>query len=286
MKRMKKAKLLVGILLTSLVSSPLVEAASYRVEQYHIGYASIEKYNRIGDNAIISGITFKILGIELTEERNQYEDEYENVIAIKYEITNNRETDYLYGLDLSLFADNLQASTYALDNALGTLSPGRIIEGYQYFAFNGTPELIELEFKPDLEKERAILTFSFESMVVGDSQQQLASEVLIEDETKEEAADVVTTDSGGYTDADIAYWNSLAYQYGFQSYGGQTDFASFVAYAQQAVANAQMYGDPYYEEPVYSEPTDETYIDSSDGYLYENDYGPEESFDPYTYEGW
>lgn len=93
------------------------------------------------------------------------------------------------------------------------------------------------------------------------------------------------TNNSGYSDEDIAYWNSLADYYGFQSYGGQTDFASFVEYAQTAVQNAQIYGTPYPDlEPILppSEENLQVYIEDEYGNMYENPiyenrYGPEES---------
>lgn len=99
------------------------------------------------------------------------------------------------------------------------------------------------------------------------------------------SASTNNSNNSGYTDADIAYWNSIANQYGFQSFGGQSDFASYVEYAQSAVQNAEVYGTPYPELEYINPPAEEnlqTYIEDEYGNMYENPiyenrYGPEES---------
>ena len=83
-------------------------------------------------------------------------------------------------------------------------------------------------------------------------------------------------ESQGYTDADVAYWNGLAMEYGFQVYNGFGDFNQFVESAQQLVYNAQTYGNPYYEDQGL-----QTFYEDENGVLienpvYENRWGPED----------
>lgn len=95
-----------------------------------------------------------------------------------------------------------------------------------------------------------------------------ASEDNEEDNSSEDTSD--------YTDADVAYWNGLALQYGFQTYNGFGEFSQFVESAAQLVYNAQTYGDPYYEDQGL-----QVYYEDEDGILwenpiYENRWGPED----------
>lgn len=111
--------------------------------------------------------------------------------------------------------------------------------------------------------------------------------------SRSESKPVSNDETGAETpnnNADIAYWNNLALQYGFQPYNGYGDFNQFVASAQTMIDNANNYGDPYYTEPVMPETPDEYYPGyyEDDDYLYENpiysgNEGPEEYTEPPVY---
>lgn len=82
----------------------------------------------------------------------------------------------------------------------------------------------------------------------------------------------------GYTDADIAYWNGLAIEYGFQPYNGFGDFNQFVQSAQEMIYKADTYGDPYFG---YENTGLQTFYEDEHGHLienpiYENRWGPED----------
>lgn len=104
-----------------------------------------------------------------------------------------------------------------------------------------------------------------------------------EESVDESVAEVIDTeeafeDSRGYTDADVAYWNGLAWEYGFQPFNGFGDFNQFVESAKDMVYKAQTYGDPYFG---YENDGLQTFYEDEHGHLienpiYENRWGPED----------
>lgn len=247
---------------------------------------------KVGDTIVLeSGVIITLENAEITplSEDDSYFDEV-NGTLIRVDLTVDNQTSERLSINAHDFemydgdriiTDHLAKGYFSEDIAQGMKATGSIYYDIQNVG---------------------ILTFMIESDVWTINTDELETiDSSKEDETAKlsESEDNLTekkSDSSEDTnsfseESEIAYWNNLAYIYGFQSYGGQTDFASYVAYAQQAVENAQTYGDPYYEESYYSEPVYDAYIEDENGYIYENPiyedrYGPEESFVPSTYEGW
>lgn len=112
---------------------------------------------------------------------------------------------------------------------------------------------------------------------------QKESEESVDEVVDESVAEVIDAeevyeDPRGYTDADVAYWNGLAWEYGFQPFNGFGDFNQFVESAQDMVYKAQTYGDPYFG---YENHGLQTFYEDDHGHLienptYENRWGPED----------
>lgn len=119
--------------------------------------------------------------------------------------------------------------------------------------------------------------------VLKDRVTQHVSEESDEEVLDEIVAEVVEAeeffeDPRGYTDADVAYWNGLAMEYGFQTFNGFGDFNQFVESAQDMIYKAQTYGDPYFD---YENDGLQTFYEDEHGLLienpiYENRWGPED----------
>lgn len=101
----------------------------------------------VGDSYTIDDITLTITDVSFTDERNQFEeDEPENVIRIDYELENNSDSDYAYGMDFDVYADGRKMDTYANTIDIGSVSAGRTVDGTTHFGVEGDD--IEIEWSP------------------------------------------------------------------------------------------------------------------------------------------
>ena len=134
-------------------------------------------------------------------------------------------------------------ATPATDFSKGAFSG---IEMTWSIAFNAAIAVLE-ERVAQHENEEAITDVS----------EDADSEIIENEETY--------VDSKDYTKADVAYWNGLAIEYGFQPFNGFGDFSQFVESAKLLVYNAETYGNPYYEDQGL-----QAYYENEDGVLIEN----------------
>ena len=111
----------------------------------------------IGDTAEVEGIKFTLKNVSLTDERNEYaETQPAKVVRIEYEIENNTEDEIPVGGDLEVY-DNTgnKVESYPLDNTLGSLQPGKKMQGVEHFGISEGP--IEIYFQPLLSFEKPVI---------------------------------------------------------------------------------------------------------------------------------
>lgn len=104
----------------------------------------------MGDTAEVGGISFTVTGVSTTDERNEFEEEDPNiVVAIEYEIENGADEEIPIGMDLQVYdGTGSQMDQYPLDNTMGSLQPGKKIQGVEHFGIEEGP--IEVYFQPAL----------------------------------------------------------------------------------------------------------------------------------------
>lgn len=112
----------------------------------------------IGDTAEFNQLKFTLKDVTTTDERNEFADEDPNVvIKIEYEIENTGDDDYPYGTDITVYdADGNQMDSYPLESDLGSLAPGKKVQGVEHHGVEATGK-IEIHFVP---------FFSFEDTAV------------------------------------------------------------------------------------------------------------------------
>lgn len=93
------------------------------------------------------GIEILINNIYFTDERNNSEEDFENVLVVEYTVTNFTDTEYYSGKELELYINNSKADDYYLrNNKSDSISKNRSVETKVSFAFNGNQNYMELEF--------------------------------------------------------------------------------------------------------------------------------------------
>lgn len=96
----------------------------------------------------VAGVTVTLLDVSYTDERNQFEDEVEKVLAITYELENKSGEDLLYTMsDFKVYVDGKEMSTYPISSDMGTVNDGRKVEAKTGFAIVGNGK-IEIEWEP------------------------------------------------------------------------------------------------------------------------------------------
>lgn len=109
-----------------------------------------EKKLGIGDTAEVGNIKFTLKNVSLTDERNEFADQNPKmVVKIEYEIENGTDEEIPIGGDLEVYdATGNKMESYPLDNTLGSLKPGKKIQGVEHFGIEESP--IEIYFQPML----------------------------------------------------------------------------------------------------------------------------------------
>lgn len=102
----------------------------------------------IGDTVEIDGVKFTLKNVSLTDERNEFADTNPPlVVKIEYEIENNTDDEIPVGADLQVYdGTNNQVESYPLDNTLGSLQPGKKMQGVEHYGIEKGP--IEIYFQP------------------------------------------------------------------------------------------------------------------------------------------
>lgn len=102
----------------------------------------------LGDTAEVADVAITITNVSLTDERNEFADEDPSmVVKIEYELENNSDDEIPVGADLQVYdGTGNQANSYPLDNTLGSLKPGKKIQGVEHYGIEEGP--IEIYFQP------------------------------------------------------------------------------------------------------------------------------------------
>lgn len=112
------------------------------------------KFYSVGDEVKVGDATYKLNSVELTDERNEFDDtKPEKVVKIQYTMQNDSKEDLPVGMDLSVYnADDTKAETYPNDNTMGSVAAGKKMEVTQHYGLNDSGE-IELQFAPAISLE-------------------------------------------------------------------------------------------------------------------------------------
>lgn len=102
----------------------------------------------IGDTAEIDGIKFTLKNVTTTDDRNQFADTNPTmVVKIEYEVENNTDDSIAVGGDLELYdGTGNKMDLYPLENTMGSLQPGKKMQGTEHFGIEKGP--IEIYFEP------------------------------------------------------------------------------------------------------------------------------------------
>lgn len=116
------------------------------------------KFHKVGDEATVGKVTYKLNSVETTSERNEYEDANpKNVFIAKYTVTNNSDDEIPVGMDLDAYGpDGKKLESYAVsDNTMDAVASGKKAD---VEAAYGVDELgdIELHFSPLVSLKNAV----------------------------------------------------------------------------------------------------------------------------------
>lgn len=102
----------------------------------------------IGDTAEVEGVKFTLKNVTTTDERNEFaETDPAMVVKIEYEIENTTDEEIPIGGDLEVYdGTGNKMESYPLDNTMGSLQPGKKIQGVEHFGIEEGP--IEIYFAP------------------------------------------------------------------------------------------------------------------------------------------
>lgn len=118
---------------------------------------AIEFY-KIGDTVKVGDASYTLNSVELTDERNQFEDEQPaNVVKINYTVKNESDSDIPVGADVGVYgSDDKKSESYANENTLGSVAPGKQMDVIAHFGLNQTGD-IEIHFSPLVSFEKAAI---------------------------------------------------------------------------------------------------------------------------------
>ncbi len=112
-------------------------------------------YN-VGDSVKVGDVTYTLNSVELTDERNEFEENQPaQVVKITYTVKNDGKEDIPVGADVEVYGpDDKKAETYANENTMGSVASGKQMDVTAHFALNQTGE-IEIHFAPLISFEKA-----------------------------------------------------------------------------------------------------------------------------------
>jgi len=112
----------------------------------------------LGETVDIGGVKYTITNIEFTDERNTEADSSpSNVIKIDYTVENGTDEEIPIGADFTVYdANGTQMESYPLDNTMGSLAPGKNLNGTDYWGLEeaGNVEILVMpinDFENDPE---------------------------------------------------------------------------------------------------------------------------------------
>ena len=130
------------------------EKASQEVQTEKSSTSEAKNENKstysIGDTITFDNYAeYTITNVEWTDERNEFDNTNpDKVLKVTYNVKNLSDKDMPIGIDINLFVGGNKMETYPNTNTMGSISPGRSMEGaVQHFGVKGDGKL-ELEIKP------------------------------------------------------------------------------------------------------------------------------------------
>ena len=110
----------------------------------------------VGDTAEFDDVKFTLKNVTTTDERNEFADSDPNaVIKIEYELENISDDDVPYGTEITVYdAEGNKMESYPLDNDMGSLAPGKKIQGAEHHGVDALGT-IEIHFEPLISFENA-----------------------------------------------------------------------------------------------------------------------------------
>ncbi|WP_430612482.1 DUF4352 domain-containing protein [Enterococcus sp. DIV0876] len=122
--------------------------------------SSVEEisFYSVGDTVKVGDAEYTLTGVELTDERNQFDETNPaEVVKISYTVKNNSDSDLPVGADVDVYgSDDKKAESYPNENTMGSVAPGKQMDCVQHFGINGTGE-IEIHFAPLISFEDAAI---------------------------------------------------------------------------------------------------------------------------------
>ena len=115
-----------------------------------------DTFYKIGDTVKVGDAEYTLNSVELTDERNQFEENQPaQVVKITYTVKNDGDSDITVGMDVEVYgSDNKKSETYPNDNTMGSVAPGKEMDCVAHFGLNQTGE-IEIHFSPLVSFEKA-----------------------------------------------------------------------------------------------------------------------------------
>lgn len=110
----------------------------------------------VGDTVELDGVKFTLKSVTTTDERNEFEESDPTaVIKIEYELENLSDEEIPYGAEITVYdAEGNQMEIYPLDNSMGSLAPGKKVQGVEHHGVEAVGT-IEIHFAPLLSFEDA-----------------------------------------------------------------------------------------------------------------------------------
>ncbi|MBU5364859.1 DUF4352 domain-containing protein [Enterococcus devriesei] len=115
-----------------------------------------ETFYKVGDSVKVGNVTYTLNNVELTDQRNQFEEKQPaQVIKITYTVKNDDKQDIPVGADVEVYGpDDKKAETYANENTMGSVASGKQMDVTAHFALNQSGK-IEIHFAPLISFEKA-----------------------------------------------------------------------------------------------------------------------------------
>ncbi len=117
-----------------------------------------DTFYKIGDTVKVGDAEYTLNSVELTDERNQFEENQPaQVVKITYTVKNDGDSDIPVGTDVEVYGpDDKKSETYANENTMGSVAPGKQMDVTVHFTLNQTGE-IEIHFSPLVSFEKAAI---------------------------------------------------------------------------------------------------------------------------------
>lgn len=108
-----------------------------------------KQFYSVGDSVDVGGVVYTLNSVELSDERNQFDDSNPDyVIKVSYTMQNNTDSDIPVGMDVSAYGpDEKKLDSYPNDNTMGSVAVDKKIDVTQHFGVSSLGEM-EFQFAP------------------------------------------------------------------------------------------------------------------------------------------